>query len=94
MFENHMVQLWHDTMPTRTISRDEAHVQAEETICTIEYWEGRELSADDALRISECMALLDKACNGDELATLAILANLHRLQKSALLDETDNILEG
>lgn len=93
MLENSMVKNWRDTMPTRTISRDEAKMQAGETICTIEYWEGRELSIDDAHRIAQCMALLDGACNGSDLSVTGILAALSRLQKSALLDEIDHILE-
>jgi len=93
MLENHMVQNQHGTMPTHTINRDEARMQAEDTICTIEYWEGRELSIDDAHRIAQCMELLDGACNGSDISVNGILTALSRLQKSALLDETDHVLE-
>jgi len=73
---------------------DEAREKAAETICTIEFWDGRELSTDDAHRIAQCMALLDMACNGSEVSVNGILTALSRLQKSALLDEIDNVLEG
>lgn len=74
--------------------RDNATFEAEERIKTSEFWDYRELALDISDQIARAMQCIDLACNGDKIAIDACLDALAKIQKHAILNETESILDG
>lgn len=74
--------------------RENAKFEAEERVQTGDYWHDRELDRDEADQLSRAMQCIDSACTGDKIAIGACLDALAKIQKHAILNETESILDG
>jgi len=74
--------------------RDNAKFEAEERIKTRDYWTSIDMDAEIADQLSRAMQCIDAACNGDRIAIGACMDALAKIQKHAILNETESILDG
>ena len=74
--------------------RDNAAYEASERIKKADYWNDWTVTKDIADQIARAMQCIDNACNGDKIAIGACLDALAKIQKHAILNETESILDG